>query len=251
METERIVLLFLALVGTHALIIWMHRHTDKKVLESLATYHLYAGYQAANSPLVKRRAEQFKTSLFGIIGATAYFIGFGCLLVFLGGEIEVNKALAIFACAFVGCALGTGFVFLATLLSLADGKRHLLNEIIDESRLAVILMSKHLHTPHVYGWRIQDEKLVKKLLEAMPIIDELCRLNELREGIEGKADTEARKQTLAELETLIDLKNAELMPYVDIVFASVGATNPLDEAESDFNKVAKEIALAKSKTQES
>ena len=251
METERVLIFLLVVLGAIALIIWMHKRTDKKVLQSLATYHLHAGYQVVNSPLVKRRKEQARTSQYGIVGATAYFAGVGFLLVFFGSDIEANKALAIFAFGAVGCALGTGFVFLATLLSLADGKRHLLNEIIDESRLAVILMSKHLHTPRIYGWRIADVNLVKKLIEANPLIDELCRLNDLRKGIEGKADTEARKQTLTELETLIDLKNAELMPYVDIVFASVGATNPLDEAESDFNNVAKEIALAKSKAQAS
>lgn len=250
MVTEKILIGFFVLIAVHAIIYWMHRHTDRKVSAALAPYELHGGYRVENSPLVKRRKNDRKTAGVGVFAVSVYFLVFGLLLFFMGGVNEgVSLPIATIGCALVGAMLATGFVLLSTLLSLMDGRGLLLNEIIEDSRLAVILMSKQLHTPHVYGRLIQDEKLVKNLLEAMPIVDDLCRLNELRDGIKGKADTDTRKQTLVELESLIEEKNAELTPYVDMVFTSVGAKNPLVEAETNFNKVEKEIALAKGKVE--
>lgn len=246
---ERVFFTLLVLIILNAVSVWLYRFGNKKVLDVLVTYDSHKGYLTVNSPLMKSRRKRFADWKKIFVGAFIYMCAVGMIFGFIGDDFVGDATKGAIVMGIMGFIMTTVFGLLEALFMLIDAKNPLLKDVIPTSKLTLITMSKQLYTPQVYDQRIMDESFVKKLIEVNPIIDELCRLNELREGIDGKADTEARKETLAELEKLIDLKNEELMPYVDYVFASVGAGNPLDEAESDFNKVDKEIALVKSKAQ--
>ena len=248
--TEKIFLLYVGLALLNGIVIWLYKVGIKNIKQSLATYDFHAGYLIENSPVIKERREVFKGWRKFTIWLVLYMSGVGILLSWLSGDSSVLKFIqGVIAFGTVGWIPGTvlGFLHMASLL--LESKNRLLSDIIPKDRLTLITMSKKIVTSQVYEWAVKDEKMVKKLIEANPIIDELLRLNELRKAIDGKADTEARRKTLSELETLIDSLNAELMPYVDIVYLAVDANNPLNEAASAFDEVAKEIALAKSKVQ--
>ena len=244
---ERVLMIFILLIVINVGSVWLHRYGNENVRRALATYELHSGYLIENSPLMKKRRKQLEEWRGMLVLVFLYAIFTGLLLGYMGGDFVADTLKGMLFMGILAFVIFTGFGLLQMTFSLLDAKCPFLSDVIPSARLTLITLSKQINSQHIHGAVIRDEDMVKKLIEANPIIDELCRLNALREGIEGKADTEARKQTLTELEELIDAKNAELMPFVEYVFASVGAVNPLDEAESDFNKVAKEIALAKGK----
>lgn len=246
---ERVLIIFISLVVVNIGIVWLHRYGNENVKRALATYELHSGYLIENSPLMKKRREQFDEWRGMLLFVFLYAILSGILLGYMGEDFVADTLKGMLVMGILAFGIFTGFGLLQMTFSLLDAKNPFLSDVIPSARLTLITLSKQINSQYMHGAVIRDEDMVKKLIEANPIIDELCRLNKLREGISGKADTDARKQTLAELEELIDTKNAELMPFVDIVFASVGAVNPLVEAESSFNEVEKEIALTKERVE--
>lgn len=242
---ERVVIIFISLVVVNIGIVWLHRYGNKNVRRALAVYDFHHGYLVENSPLIKQRRKLLQEYRGILVGAFFYTLFTGYLLGVIGENFVSDALKGMLIMGVLAFTISTGFGLIQMTFSLLDAKNPLLSDVIPSARLTLITLSKQINSQHIHGAVIRDEDMVKKLIETNPIIDELCRLNGLREGILGKADTDARKQTLAELEELIDAKNAELMPFVDIVFASVGAVNPLVEAESNFNEVEKEIALSK------
>ena len=153
-------------------------------------------------------------------------------------ELVVSLFEALSSTFLIGYLLGSMFLLLYTFFSLTDSLNIRLSDLIPEDKLKGIVDRKGYGVPQMIYCEAQNPEAVQEIIDKMPIMEDIWKLQQLKIELDGRANTMEQRQILEDVEKTLKEKQLHMYRLVEVIYEAVSKEPPSGQNQALFEKAA-------------
>lgn len=244
MEME-IMMLFGGAVAITAISLSLFWHGNQNICKNMKRLELTGDFDWKQTPLMKTRRGQVRAFLSAGFIMGGLLVSIPLLMMTQQVELVISLFEALSSAFLIGYLLGSMFLLIYTLVSLTDSLNIRLSDLIQEDKLKGIVDRKGYSVPQVIHFEAKNPEAVQEIIDKMPIMEDIWKLQQLKSELDGRANTMEQRKVLEDVNQLLKEKQIHMYRLFEVIYEAVSKEPPAGQNQALFEKAALTIESLK------